>query len=272
MNDQDRDLRESVRDGVRELAAAARRDLGAHPDADELAAYHASALSSANERRVQDHLVVCAPCAAALLDLASFADPAEEDDSGEIPAGLADAVWEGVASRIRAEEGRLPNRPAPVIPFPRRPAAIPAPRRRGLEALAAALLIATLGLSVWVVSLRRTVDALSRPQVNARVIDLYSGTLRSEGAPRPVRSVPAGTPLSVVLHPSSPPREKEYRVEVVRADGSRVYSEPGLKPDGGYLIVALPPSALKPGDVRFRLYAGEKETPIEEYALHVEGR
>jgi len=275
MNDQDRDLRE----GVREVAAAARRDLGAHPDPDELAAYHAGALSAADEKRIQDHLVVCASCATALLDLASFADPAEDDEGGEIPAGLAEAVWEGVASRIRAEEGRLPNRPAAVIPFPRRSAASAVPRRHGLLAVAAALLLATVGLAVWAVSLQRTVgqlhrtvSELSRPQGNARVIDLDSGTLRSEGGSRPMRSVPAGTPFSIVLHPPSPARDKEYRVEIVRADGTRVASEPGLKPDAlGLLVLAVPRNALGAGTVRFRLYEGEKETPIEEYALRVEG-
>jgi hypothetical protein len=227
-----------------------------HPDTEELASYHAGALAPAEEKRIQDHLLLCQECSATLLDIARFADP--EDDGAGLPEGLADAVWEGVASQIRPT----------VLPFPQRAAAQHWPR--GLTALAAALLVTTIGLSVWVASLRRTVDELSRPQVNAPVIDLYSGTVRSDGAAA-VRVIPRDARVfTLILNPVSARREKEYRVEVVRADGGRAWSAAGLTPNAyGSLSVTLTRRALGAGDFRIRLYG--EESLIAEYALRVEG-
>jgi hypothetical protein len=163
-----------------------------------------------------------------------------------------------VASQIRPTE----------IPFPQRTAA---PRwTRALTALAAALLVATIGLSVWVASLRRTVDELSRPQVNAPVIDLYSGTVRSEGVTA-VRVIPRGARVfTLILNPVAARRVKEYRIEVVRADGSRAWSAAGLAPNAyGSLSLTLTRRALGAGDFRIRLYG--EESLIAEYALRVEG-
>jgi hypothetical protein len=231
-----------------------------HPDPEELASYHAGALAPAEEKRIQDHLLLCQDCSETLFDIARFADP--QDDGAGLPAGLADAVWEGVASQIRPT----------VVPFPQRAASSGwAPRRpRALTALAAALLAATIGLSVWVASLRRTVDELSRPQVNAPVIDLYSGAVRGEGAAA-VRAIPRDARVfTLILTPASAHREKEYRVEVVRADGSRAWSEAGLTPNTyGSLSLTLTRRTLGAGDFRIRLYGGE--SLIAEYALRVEG-
>jgi len=143
-------------------------------------------------------------------------------------------------------------------------------RKRLRQALAAALLAATIGLSVWVASLRRTVDELSRPQVNAPVIDLYSGTVRSEGAAM-VRVIPREARVfTLILNPVSARKEKEYRIEVVRADGSRAWSAAGLKPNAyGSLSLTLTRRALGAGDFRIRLYG--EESLIAEYALRVEG-
>jgi hypothetical protein len=261
MNDDDRDLRQ----GVADLAAAARHRLGPHPDADELAAYHTGTLAPADEKRVQDHLVVCQPCAAALLDIARFIDAEEEGE--EVPADLADSVWEGVAAQIRRDD---PRPSAAVLSFPTPKPELPS-RSRALQALAAALLVACLGLSVWVASLRRTVSDLSRPQANAPVIDLYSGIARGEGTPRPVEPVPQDARLyTVILHPASPQRGKEYRVEIVRADGAVVWSETGLLLNAyGSLGLIVPRSALGSGDFRIRLFA--KEASVEEYELRVAG-
>src|SRR4051794_28210040 len=83
----------------------------AHPDPDELAAYHAGALAPADEMRVQDHLVDCPECAPALLDIARFAAP-EDFDSNDaaVPDGLEEAVWAGVRDRIRAEQAERDRR------------------------------------------------------------------------------------------------------------------------------------------------------------------
>ena len=262
MNDQERDLRQ----GIRELAAEAWRGSGAHPDAGELAAYNAGALAPADEKRVQDHLTACRACAAAALDLARFADPTA-DDAEDVPAGFGDAVWQGVSAKIRAAEGRAAEPAAPVIPFPplrERPAA---PRRRLLEMLAA-----TIGLSFWVASLRRQVDELARPQTEVQVFQPAPRTVRGAREHQAFVMRAKTRELIVILNPPSPRREV-YRVEVVRADGTHVHSASvGPDPVYGSLILTLSRGILGSGNFRLLLYpgAGSGEEPIDEHELRVE--
>lgn len=228
-----------------------------HPDPDVLAAYHAGELPADEEARVQDHLVACRECAELLLDLDALHDPgfgADEEVS-------VDAVWQGVREEIR-------KAPAPVVPFRR-----PSPPR-GLQALAAVLAAAVAGLSLWVVSLRGQLDGLSRPELNAPVLDLASGTARSEGSPPPVATVPSGARLfTVILSPAGQRISPEYRVEIVDAAGQVVWGDRGLTPNAyGSFSLTLPRRTLGAGDFRVRLFgrSGNGEERIEEYALRVE--
>ena len=232
-------------------------DLRSHLDPDVLVAYRAGELPPDEEARVQSHLVACRECAELLLDLDALHDP----DFGADEEVSVDAVWQGVREEIR-------KAPAPVIPFRR-----PSPPR-WLQALAAMLAVAVVGLSLWVVSLRRTVDDLSRPELNAPVLDLASGTARGEGSPPPVATVPSGARLfTVILSPAGQRIYKEYRVEIVDAAGRVVWGDRGLTPNAyGSFSLTLPRSALGTGDFRVRLFGrtGNGEERIEEYALRVE--
>lgn len=277
MNEADRDLKASIG----ELAARGRRELGDHPDPDELAAYHAGALAPADEERVRDHMVLCAPCGETLLDLARFADPEAEDGEG-LPAGLGTAVWSGVLSGIHEAEDRPP---APVIPI-RRVSEVEGtgvkalPRRvRTFQALAAALLLATIGLSLWVASLRRTLHEVSQPQLNAPVQDADTGTARSEGAPVHIIKIPADARLyTVILNPAGRRGETGFRVDIVRGaaeKGGVVWSGTTSRLNAyGSLSLTLTREAVGPGDYRIRLFAAPG-TPAEELIgeeeLHVEG-
>jgi hypothetical protein len=247
--------------------------MNGHLDPDELAAYHAGELSPEGERRVQDHLVRCRECAALLLDLDGLGDP----DFGReevLPAGAADTIWEGVREQIRREADPL----APIIPLEARRARSTALRSpRWLQALAASLLVATLSLSLWVASLQRTVQELSRPQANAPVLDLRSLTARGEGVPPPAVAVPADARLfTVILHPPPLRSQDEYRVEIARAGGGTVWSEGGLRPNRfGSLSLILPRRDLGTGEFRIRLFgtgpeSTGQEEPLGEYALFVE--
>lgn len=248
-------MSEELKDAMAELA---RRDLDAHPDPERLAAYHAGELSAEEEGRVQDHLVLCRQCAALLLDLDGLADPgfgAEADPAAK------EAVWQSLRKEIAPQ--------SPVVPL-RRPASSP----RWLQALAASLLIATLGLSLWVASLRRTVAELSAPQANAPVLDLYSGTARGEGSPAPILTVPPDVRFfTLILNPAGQRRYERYRVEIVRVGGAEVWSGQEIEPSPfGSFSLTLPRRAVGPGDYRVRLFGrnGGTEEPIEEYAFRVE--
>lgn len=252
---------DELREAVEEIVAAARRD--SHPDPERLAAYHAGELPLAEAERLQDHLVACRECSGLLLDLDRLADPLFGAEM--IPEETKEDLWRRVLDGVRREEAPA----APVVPIRR-----PSSSLRQFQALAAALLIATVGLSLWVASLRRTVGELSRPQVNAPVLDLYAGTVRGEEDGRPAMSVPAGARVfTVILNAPGRRSHDEYRVEIAREGGAVAWSGEGLEPNlFGSFSVTLSRNLLPPGDYRIRLFGrtGGEEQRIEEYALRVE--
>lgn len=231
-----------------------------HPNPEHLAAYHAGELPLEEAERLQDHLAACRECAGLLLDLDRLADPGFGAEA--IPEGVKEDLWRRVAADIRKEE------PAPVAVPIRRP--VP----RWPQALAAALLAAVIGLSLWVVSLRQAVHDLSRPQLNAPVLDLYAGSVRSE-TKAPIPSVPPDVEVfTVVLNPAGQRRHDQYRVEITREGGETVWSGEGLEPNSfGSFSLTLSRQLLEPGEYRFRLFgrSGGAEQRIEDYALRVEG-
>ncbi len=237
-----------------------------HPEPETLAAYHAGELEEDEAQRLQGHLLACRECAALLLDLDGFADPGF--GAGSLSAADQEALWGRIEAKIQEEEPVL----APVIPL--RPASR-APQPRWLQALAAALLVATVGLSAWVASLRHTVEALKRPEPNAPVVDLFSGASRSAGSPSPTTMIPRDFRFfTVILHPPHARSTSRYRVEITRAGGESVWSEDGIAPSPlGPLPLTLTRSLIGPGEYRIRLFeeTGNPKEPLVDYGLRVEG-
>ncbi len=262
MNGPDRELRDAVE------ALALERGSGGHLDADELAAYHAGGLPPEEERRVQDHLVACRECADLLLDLDGLGDASFGADE-DLPPNAAETVWAGVREQIRREE---PARPATVVSLESRRAR-PAVAPRWWQALAASLLIATVGLSVWVASLRRTVDELSRPQVNAPVLDLYPEGRARRGVATSTPEVPPDARLfTLILSPAQRGAWEDYEAEISDADGAVVWTARGLRPNAfGSFSLTLPRKALGAGEHRLRLFGLSRNTrePIGEYVLQL---
>lgn len=246
-------MSEELRDALAESGP------GAHPDPEKLAAYHAGELSPEEEGRVQDHIALCRECAALLLDLDGLADPgfgAEAGLSGK------EAVWQ------RLREEMAPQ--APVVPFRRPVRSSP----RWLQALAASLLVATLGLSFWM-ALERPVEELSGTQT-PKVLQLDAETTRGEGSPamalQTVSSDAAS--ISIILNGAGQRRYERYRFEIVRVGGGKAGGgQIERDPDSydSFKPVALEPREIGPGDYRVRLFgwSGGHEEPIQEYAFRV---
>ena len=229
-----------------------------------LAAYQARELPPAEERRVQDHLSLCRECALLLLDLQELDDP----DFGreiEVPVGTGEALWEG----LRKEIGEIPV--AAVVPFQRRRLAAPPP---WMSALAAALLVAVIGLSAWVASLRRTIEGLSRPEVNAAVLDLVPGGVgQREGGPRAAAVVPSGSRLfTLILSPGQRGDFQDYAAEIAHPGGEVVWRGRGLRPNAyGSFSLTLPRRAFAAGEHRLRLFGirGGRREALGEYAFQI---
>lgn len=237
-------------------------DLDAHPDPERLAAYHAGELPPEEEGRVQDHLALCRECADLLLDLDGLADPgfgAGADLSAK------EAVWQSLREEIGKEEIPSP----PVVPFRRPVRSSP----RWLQALAASLLVATLGLSFWAASLKRMVAELSGTRT-ATVLQLDAEATRGEGGlPLPTVSSDADV-ITLILNGAGQRRYERYRFEIVREGGDRVGGGPIERDPDSYddfKPIALARREIGPGDYRVHLFGrrGGREEPVQEYAFRV---
>ena len=248
--------------GIRGLAAEARRALASHPSPDELLDYHAGDLSAAERERIQDHLALCPECARAVLDLAAFpgVEPAREED--RLATAEVDAEW------------RRFQRAAGVPAMPRRAPAASSPRLA--YALAAVLLLAVVGLSLWIGRLRSEVGALSGPKVNVLVADLApreQAVERSAAGEETVRVPPWTDRLLVILDLAEAPADPEYRVEIAALGGREIWSRRGLRPsEDGNFTLEVPRRLLSPGRYVIRLYGlrGNAWTRAAEYGVRIE--
>ena len=151
-------------------------------------------------------------------------------------------------------------------------------RRRLLRwAVAASLLVATLGMSVWVArlsgtaaTLRGQVAELSRPLVNFS-IDYIGETTRSvEEEIREV--VVTGSHFGLIFRPADLEIFEEYEVRITDADGVELPPIRGFEqsPDGG-LRLLLPRSFLAEGDyvARVRGFDGSQWRELSEDRIQI---
>ncbi len=263
MSERNQELRATLGEIVEER----RRDLGAHPTPEELVAYRAGELSDAEGGRLQEHLVLCPECLELFLDSQCFRDPAFGTGRLTSETEVA-AAWKGMrreaapkagATVLRGRFRRFPGPSSPPVPY----------------ALAAALLIAVLALSLWVASLRQTLGELSRPRLNTPLHDVFpTSFVRGDDDDVSAVGVPADAAFfTLILNSAMAPSHAEYRVGIVGSDGTEVWSAPGLEIDpAGSFTLTLPRRFLDPGEYRIRLYAlagGEREL-IEEYPVRLE--
>ena len=212
------------------LAEQARSDAPgeAEPEPEELLDYLAGRLDPEEARRIERLLVASPKATRALLDLA------------ELEAAAAAAGW-------RALQPQLPAPP----PRPRHPT--------WLSAIAASLLVATVGLGSWVWWLH---SALHRPIANPVSLALLSGT--RAGTEREV-VVPPEKPLRLVLAPAE--RCTGYTAEL-EGPGRKRQTVEGLTRDEGGLVTFLLPRA-EPGLYSLRLLGCEPRRTLEEQRFRI---
>ncbi len=227
---------------------------GEHPEADTLVEYLASELSSEADGLVQDHLAGCKECAQKVLDLECLVFP--DEASGELADFMLEAAWRDFQARLTASEPAVP-----VRSFGWR------------EAIAASLLVATVGLLFSVSQLRQTtsnlrqqVADLTQPQVNPPIIYLDEVT-RSE--PSGVTAeLSADQPFVLLIAiPSTPDTFSNFSATVTSRKRGAVWRASGLGlSEEATLRMRLPRELLPPGDYSVRIEGtvdGGKETIIE---------
>lgn len=142
---------------LRELASEESEGIGSHVGLKRLIAYHRGALSAAEREALQEHLSLCKQCAGLLLELRDFEAAAAGGGAAGLEPLRQDA-WESLARHLPWKVSAI----RPITGAARRGS----PRLRAprfLLGLAAALLLAVLGLSLWeAVTIQRERQRLSR--------------------------------------------------------------------------------------------------------------
>ncbi len=228
---------------AREAAGPAGAEPGAGPGSEDLLDYLEDRLSPEAEAALRRRLVASPEATRKLLDLADLADARAEAEAADEdrPADLAVyAAWRD---------------------FERRRGGRPAARRRApawLSALAAALLVALVGLGGWIWRLESRDGGTV---ANLRSLELV-GALRS-GQEATV-ALPKGDPLRLVLAPAEPC--PDYRADLEGPAGRQRI--PGLERDElGRLTLLLGRAA--PGRYTLRLSGCEPEREISTYRFEI---
>lgn len=232
------------RDTLRELIEGS-PEPSDHPSPDQWIAYHRGELAADEEARFQEHLVRCRDCFDLAAGAAELASPDEEPGAGQEVETAA--AW-------RLLRPRLDPAPDPPRGEIRELAGLPQ-RRRGRAgplspyALAASLLVALAGLTVWNLNQRSALEALRTPRPNAPIFDI-SGGERPAGEEL---TVPAG-PRMLVFHPAE--ELPIYRLEIRDAETGRERSSFELRPDEDLALTLYLPEGLPPGRHRLELADG----------------
>lgn len=128
-----------LKTALRELAAEESGEAGPHVGSKRLIAYREGTLPPAEREAVQEHLSLCSRCTGLLLELRDFEAASARGEAGPEPP--RQEAWNSLARR-------LPSK-TPAV----RPLAVREASRRHLPrfpiAVAAALLLAVLGVAVW---------------------------------------------------------------------------------------------------------------------------
>ncbi len=248
------DSRQTLQEAMATLTAVA-LDGQDHPTPEELLAYHAGELSEEAHEHVRTHVAWCRDCARTVLDLASWPEVELREASLERTADEEAADWQAIRRRL-ADRDEAPG-PAPKPPVRERPRA----RRRFYEPvhlLAAALLVAVVGLSFQLTRLTRQVAELTGPRANVFVTDLESVTAaaRREGDQLRTTRVPDGMEIVVFLLVEDDGRPfDDHAVEIRDAAGRVFWRYRGLRspPEGGF-SVSVPVDVLPSDEIEIRLY------------------
>jgi anti-sigma factor RsiW len=143
----ERDELNELKAVLRAMTEEAQATLGAHATLEELIAYHSGELPPEDVERLQEHLVWCRECLELLLDWAAWTESAQEGGRAVSEAQVA-AAWQAMRAQLRAENL------LPPVGWRHRLGAVFS-RVSVPYAIAASLLIVSLALGAWIVSLRQ---------------------------------------------------------------------------------------------------------------------
>lgn len=253
---------------IKELATRARNQEGTAILPDELLAYHHGELSADREEALRERLALQPEAVRAIQDLRRFPDIGPVDESCRLDDSQLDTDRQAMWARLSKELGRDGGAASAVPLFERRSV----DGGWWMPGLVAASLLITLGLSFWVVSLRRTVDELTGPRINVQVSSLVPQARVRDPEPQTL-SLPPGTDhLLLILNLPNLEHHSDYRIAIWTAEGM-IWSRDGLERSLlGNFTIELPRSDLPAGDYRIELFGLGRARPqsIATYSFHLQ--
>jgi hypothetical protein len=262
------------------------------PPDEALAALALGEVSEQERTELADHVASCRRCAATYRDLLDVHREAQRAEAAvtnpgataaprrrtawavAAAAGLAAVSLAGWNLALRDENRRLAADLAQADPpaetRPAEPAADPAVQRALAQLTDLTRQIESQ--TGQIAQLEGEVDALRAPRVNVPVVDLDPGTARGSGSEAAQTvAVPPGTNLvTLILNPAERPAPGSYGLEILAADGRRVWSGAGLQPTPwDNFSLAVPRGLLPDGRYRFRL-TDPRGTALETYDVRIE--
>ncbi len=263
------------------LASENRTSVDHHPTGEELVDYHTGRMAPERIQWLEDHLGLCEDCRSLLLDLADYPKISlPEGTMPEVSDRQVETAFEKTWKKIAesgpesslagaAEKPRERIESAPPVP------AVSGSAMRVWMPLAAVLFFGCLGLSLWIVDLRRTVEVLSGPQVNVAVADFFSkgDVARSSDEPQELEVAANQSYLTLIIHLDS--RASGLPAVAIRLlddTGRELWFRDGLEPGPGHTVsLGLPRRSLPPGEYRLVVDApeGHRDSPLQEYSIRI---
>lgn len=270
------------------------------PPDEALAALALGEVSAEERTALADHVASCRRCSAVYRDLLDLhreaqrlagAAPAAAPDATAAPprrtawavaaaaalAAVSLAGWNAVLldenRQLAADLARV-DRPAQTEARPAEPR-LPETADPAVQEALAQLTDLTRRVesqTEQIATLEGEVTALRAPRLNVPVVDLDPGTARGSGAEAAQTvAVPPGAGLvTLILNPSERPAPGSYGLEILAADGRRVWSGAGLQPTPwDNFSLAVPRALLPDGRYRFRL-TDPRGTALETYDVRIE--
>lgn len=255
------------REVLMELVETTYPEPAEHPSNERWLAYQRGELPADEEARLAEHLVRCRDC----FDLVQAADalfgPAEEPADGEALASVASvALWRQLRPQLFGDrDAQSPSnlrtlRPTRRFHFP--------------YALAAALFVALLGMTIWNLEQRSALLALRAPRPNAPIYDFSAGErLTTPGESGELTATAGSGPWMLVLHPNE--ELPAYRLAVRDDATGRELLSHALRPDADLALTLDLPEGLPPGRYRLEISAdsggrGDRSAKVlETYFLRV---
>lgn len=258
MNAHDPDIATSIK----ALAAAARRQAGSQPTADEINAYFDQTLSAAERKALQNRLALHPESTRALLDMAAFPELEPAPPDLEIPS----LDWPSMRAGLKAID-------APEA------ASSPSTASRFLAWGLAASILLSAGLAAWAYSLHARLQAFSRPRVavaHSELVPLHHIERRSTIDHQTVE-VPRGAgEVLLILTLGDRGTFSDYALTIADrpAPGTGIiWRGAGLTPSYyGTFDLQLPRGFLAAGTYWLRLFgAGDEEEPqlLATYAMEL---